>query len=229
MNLGRAVYSPQVAAAVRRAGVFFVDIPRTSSSSIRTELALKFGYPFGKANVTSSATGRMQGYPDHLTAAEAIQMVGGDVWSELYSFSIVRNPWDRHISLYRWRTSSFVQKPLDLTFDAYLAELRQHFRGIQSNYFLFPPHYLSCSNFVFGADDVCLVKEVVHFETRDKDLPRIGQRLGLNVGNIRIQDVANTSERPIAYTAGQIDLMAELYADDVKHFGYAPDLSRCAR
>ncbi len=47
----------------------------------------------------------------HATAAQIRRLVGREVWDEYYKFCVVRNPFDRAISLYAWRFKNKSQKP----------------------------------------------------------------------------------------------------------------------
>ncbi|MCG3119056.1 MAG: hypothetical protein ALAOOOJD_01384 [bacterium] len=67
--------------AVQR-GFFFIHINKTGGSSIEQALGLNFG---------------------HRTALEKISELGKDTWKKLFSFAIVRNPWDRVVSHYHYR------------------------------------------------------------------------------------------------------------------------------
>ncbi|MBP7240895.1 sulfotransferase family 2 domain-containing protein [Amaricoccus sp.] len=46
-----------------------------------------------------------RGLKPHATAAEVRSLIGDGIWRSYFKFAIERNPWDRLISLWRWRQS----------------------------------------------------------------------------------------------------------------------------
>jgi hypothetical protein len=208
-----------LATALQRAGVLFVDIPRTSSSSIRTELAAHFGFPFGKANVTQDPSGDSQGYEDHLTAVQWQQRLGAHTWAALHRFSIVRNPWDRQRSFYAWRCSRFASCRLDLSFEAYLEALHRHrCQGEPSPLFAYPPSAMSCLDFLQDPAGLLLVDEVFQFERRQQAMLSLSQRLGFRLGSCHIQQVRDSG--PGIWSGRLRRLVAETFSDDLAAFGY---------
>ena len=53
---------------IRRRGIWFIDIPRTSSSSIKAELGRLYGSTYAKSNIHNKGYGSRSIFPDHLTA-----------------------------------------------------------------------------------------------------------------------------------------------------------------
>ena len=89
-----------------RRGVWFVDIPKTSSSSIRREIGQKYGAVFKKKlNIFS--------YPPHQKAIEVEAFIREKNWDSIFTFSIVRNPWDRTLSYFLWAKSKGYLKRFD--------------------------------------------------------------------------------------------------------------------
>ena len=100
---------------VRKNGFWFVDIPRTSSSSLRTELAAKYGSNYGKGSLFDRTYTVSRSVPAHIPAVRARRRTGERLWDNSFTFSMVRNPWDRFLSIY-WYARKAGVLPESFTF-----------------------------------------------------------------------------------------------------------------
>ena len=51
-----------------------------------------------------------EAFQKHNTSKEVIEIIGKKKWNEVYKFSVVRNPWDRAHSWYKFRVKHNQQK-----------------------------------------------------------------------------------------------------------------------
>jgi hypothetical protein len=61
---------------------------------------------------------------DHLTAQDMQKRLGNDLWRELFTFSFIRNPWDRFLSLYFYRRNCG-ELQSNVTFKDYARQLSE--------------------------------------------------------------------------------------------------------
>jgi hypothetical protein len=205
--------------AVRRDGFWFVDVPRTSSTSIRYELGRAFGPLHGKRNTDSAEHRTAQMFRDHLTAGEMRALLGPDLWEELYTFSIVRNPWDRAVSHYERRRRRG-NIPDDWGFAEYL---RRHVAATADTpYFEAPAFRHGAAEMLTDADGSLLVRHVVRFEDREAGLAPVRAKLGLaNLGHTQIQTSGGSGRDYRAmYDDETRALIAERFANDIRLFDY---------
>ena len=206
-------------AAIRENRLWFVDIPRTSSSSIKVELARHFGPAYGKTNIIESEFATEQYLPDHMLAREVRDLLGQAVWDEIFSFTIVRNPWDRVLSLYNyrmkrgkipeaWSLAEFVKRMVEAT--------------ERTPYFDYHALRRGAAEFVLDVDDTVLVKHVLRYEERAAGLEKVARRVGLpNLGRIHVQGASTPGQDfRHEYDEASRDLVAERFAKDVLLFDY---------
>ena len=145
---------------LREIGFWFVDIPRTSTTTLKLAFYKKYGKLFGKPSASEGIG--MGLIPHHLPARMVREQVGIELWDSLYTFAMVRNPFERAVSLFL-----FLQKNGKLqgwTFGRYVDQL------VQPGGFDYHGHYLSNCGYICDADGALLVTEVFRFEQRDEAL-----------------------------------------------------------
>ncbi len=204
---------------IRQAGFWFVDIPRTSSSSIRTELGRHFGIAYGKNNLIEREHATEQIFEDHVPASQMREIVGIEAWSKLYTFSVVRNPWDRTLSLYHYR-KKMRQIPEAWRFPEYVKRLVDADESTPK--FIDRVFRSSAADYVIDKEGVLLVDEIIRYEDRTAGLQRVARRIGLpNLGSVHLQ-AASPSGRCYRdmYDNTTRDLIGKYFARDVLLFGY---------
>jgi hypothetical protein len=202
----------------------FVHIPKTGGTSVALALearAMKDDMMLGD---TPKAKKRRRRLKDantkgrlwkHSTLSDIDGLVSVPDISEMFTFALVRNPWDRAVSYYTWlRAQKFdhpaVHMARAMSFDAFVADGRtlESFRATPAR------HYMTC------ADGVERCNSYIRLESFEQDAGPLVAHLGFPLHI----SVHNRSARQADYrryyndkTAG---LLAQSCAEDIARFGY---------
>ncbi len=159
---------------ISKANFWFVDIPATSSSSLKEELLHKFNWAYGKNNI-EHRTGFLRRYVlpsihGHRTARDMRMFLGHQLWQRIFTFSIVRNPWSRYVSLFFFevkRGNIPIHRGSRLLFKNWLTQ------QILCKTPTFPP----AEKYLLDEHGNMIVDFVAKYENREEDLAYIGQKI----------------------------------------------------
>lgn len=217
-KIGKTFY---VRSLISRNGFYFVDIPRTSSSSIRVELSRRFGIVYGKTDLMQKEYAAPQLLNDHIPAREIRALLGKSLWNRIFTFTIVRNPWDRHLSIYHFRKKKN-KIPKRWSFHDYILRLQEAVQEKRKSKYFFRPLRLGASDFVLGENGEMLVDYVAKYESRADDLRYIRSKLNCDaLGKIHIQGASPDNVHYSAFYDNETEeVIRTLYAKDLELFGY---------
>jgi hypothetical protein len=144
------------------------------------------------------------GYYEHMPAWRVKAYVGDDVWRRYYKFAFVRNPWDRQVSFYFYKTRN--ERPRR-SFGAFMAQKKRAF--VQSRD-------------IYAVDGKVSVDFLGRYETLEKDLSKALQDIGISAGALPL---ANVSDKPRDryrefYNDKTRRLVADWYAPEIAELGY---------
>lgn len=115
----------------------------------------------GRDVVKFFVKGRRARYTQHMSAMSLRPRIDADVWRTYYKFCVERNPYDKAISLYFWRTKDLEVRP----------SLQEFLRAIDAE---------SLSNFhIYSIDDRIAVDKVIRYERLQEELSDLMHRFGL--------------------------------------------------
>ncbi len=141
--------------------------------------------------------------PAHLVRAYA----GEDVWLRYFKFAFERNPWDRQISWYFYKTKTKGERP---SFESFMAS---HRRAFVNNHDL----YLD--------GDRLAVDFIGRYENLDADLNKalrvmgVGREIEVPQSNVT-PNKAERKDYRTYYTPTTEALVANWYAPEIKLLGY---------
>lgn len=206
----------------RKHKFLFVHIYKNAGSSI-TRALLPFAASSLERNVARGLT-RLgirfpnhwdpKPYTDHITASRLVTHLGRDTFDSLFSFAIVRNPWDWQVSLYTYMLKTTSHHQHDLTkgfreFDEYIRwrcdnEVRHQ------------------RDFVFSKDGEQLVDFIGRYENLEHDFDYICSRIGI-LARLPTINVSKTKPYQDYYNPKTIELVRQAFEKDIECFGYEFD------
>ena len=158
-------------------------------------------------------------------------VLGDAEFNKQYTFGIVRNPWDRLWSIYTFIQNgsekySFPHLHIDEDFEGHIKRLYkdEKYLGTGSKMHGVDQNWHQQKNWLFDNDGNQIVNDIFKFE----DLPAMGKVLDDKFGNNLAAKLnkthVNKTNRKLSYkevyTDEMIELVREMYADDIKTFGY---------
>ena len=203
----------------------FVHVPKTGGTSIETALGL-FG-PWQEENRETMfglvrspdllARGLGSAFLQHLSMQELLDVHAPQALAGYFSFGVVRNPWDRMVSVYRRTDPNLLERA-----SAQGIELAGLAFGefLERSAALSHAHLAEQSRFLCDASGRTLVDFVARFETLAEDFRKVCERLGAQATLPRL----NTSQRDdyrAYYDERSRALVERRYRRDIERFGYA--------
>ncbi len=151
--------------------------------------------------------------PEH-AHAERVRAAFPGPWRDYFKFCFVRNPFDRAVSDYLWRTRKTGNQTL--TFTAFLDRLdRRDFsnRAIPRHFDNWP---------IYTLDDRIAVDFVGRFEHLDEDLDRVFARLGLDrLPLARSKSMQRQGSYRDWYGKRERGQVERLFANEIRRFKYS--------
>jgi len=144
----------------------------------------------------------------HLTAQQYIDCncVSRDEFDRFFKFSVVRNPWDRCVSFYKYRG-----KPWKETFNEFLNGRFVNYEWEQRYWFVRPQ-----VEFIYGQDGRLLVDDVVRFENLGEDVARICRRVGVEN---TLRSVNRSTRYPFSDTVRFVERSLKFPIREMRNFG----------
>lgn len=165
----------------------------------------------------------------HAFAKDIAAAVGDSIWNEYYTFSFIRNPWDRCVSAYFWirknrgiglgvpavRTLFHNVNMYHSSFDQFVRS--DEFRALTKQRYLAP-----MVDFLTDENGELMVDYVGRLEDFAAEIARIPPLSGASANLC-----SNTSKRKKDFWSYYDDetkeIVAEIYKADIEMFGYTPD------
>jgi chondroitin 4-sulfotransferase 11 len=175
----------------------FVHINKTGGSSVEKALGLRL---------------------DHSTALERRAKLGAAEWESRFTFTIVRNPWDKVLSHYAYRLrteqTNLGSRPVDFRTWVRLAYGEQ-----DPSYYDKPKMFMPQFRWISDEDGRIIVDFIGRFERLEADFAKVCDRIGRTTTLPHLKASPRGDYRG-AYDDEAAEIVASRFAQDVEAFGY---------
>ena len=193
----------------------FIHIPKCGGTSVENALFK----PVKKRTVkdlwmlpNKYQTGGLQ----HLMASHIIQEVGEDIFSKYFTFSFVRNPWDKMVSQYTYTIAKrpTLLKRIGITESASFKEYID--RSMVAKLHVQWDHQYK---FLYK-NKKCVVDFIGRFENLQQDFDTICDRIGIPQPKLPHRNKTKHKHYTEYYDDETREIVAKKYAKDIELFGY---------
>lgn len=205
----------------------FIHIPKTGGTSMALALeerAKKDDVLIGDTPKAAKRRRKFNGVDTagrlwkHSTLADIEGLVSADEVERYFTFTLVRNPWDRMVSYYHWlQRQSFEHPAIKLARDEEFSGFLSHPMTWRAQKDTPARHYMTDAR----GNEVCDL--YIRLEHLDEDMQPLEDHLGFQMAVPR----ANTSHRAGDYRSYYSDtdaaFLADICSEDIERFGYQFD------
>ena len=176
----------------------FIHINKTAGSSLEKALGLR---------------------REHKTALEKIKEIGIERWRQCFTFTIIRNPWDKVVShyCYRRKTNQTGISTLNINFNDWI-DLTYKKKNPQ--FYDKPKMFMPNSDWIANASGDLLVDKICRFEALSDDFNSLCQTLGKV--DIELPHLLQTDRMHYSkyYTDVSASIVERHFKKDIANFGY---------
>jgi hypothetical protein len=150
----------------------------------------------------------------HMYAAEVRRFVGDRRWRSYCKISIVRNPWDRTISLWRWRQHTSGVSTALADFVAAMEKGGKYGRAMGAHRWDNWPFY--------AIEDNIVADEIIRYESIENDARTLFNRFGISGGELprAKSGMRKSSDSLNLLTPELVERIAVLHKREIEAFGY---------
>jgi hypothetical protein len=178
-------------------GFIFIHINKTAGSSI--EKALKIP-------------------SEHKTALEKIQQIGQKNWDKKFTFTVIRNPWDKVVSHYHYRVKTN-QTDLGVNPVEFTKWVKLTYGDKNAFYYDNPKMFMPQVDWIADKNAKILVDKIIYFENLESDFNVVLQKLGRTITLPHVKKSNHGIYREY-YDPETIEIVNNWFGRDIEIFGY---------
>ena len=158
----------------------------------------------------------------HMDAASMVELYGDATWEEYFTFTFVRNPWDRMLSLFLWRQRvNFI--PKDLTFKNFIMNWNQwkmHRGNRYENISTDTKKRLTCMPQADWFDDKLEFNFIGRFENLQQDFDKVCDNINFKLKKLPHKYKTNHAHYSLYYDKDTRSEVGQIWGKDAELFKY---------
>jgi len=187
--------------------IAFIHIPKNAGKSIKEMLESKFScifFGYQRPYIPNKVTQQHYTY-EELRKAFMHKL---DI-DKIYSFCVVRDPYDRIISEWKWQQQN--KRFLDDSFEDFCKRVRQ---SLKTNKTYFDNHWRPQSDFISDK-----INRIIKFEKFNEEIKKVFSDINLEwEREILVRNMTN--KKNICHTQLTKDIITDIYKIDFENFEY---------
>lgn len=213
----------------------FIKSAKTAGTSLETALSNYCAgddvvTPLGDYEFNKDPTGRWQhqamnvgDFQQHDWAVTIRDKVGPAIWNDYFKFSIARNPWDRVVSLYTWKSRNERKNQAGPGLLGKLIGKDDSLQQTRAKFSQFLAGDWDTNDRFYVIDDELCVDFVLRYESLADDVVTLCSRLGIPTIELpRLKSGFRKDELHYSdyYDEASKALVGERHRNDLRFFGY---------
>jgi hypothetical protein len=154
----------------------------------------------------------------HKTAQVAREQIGSEQWQNQFTFSFVRNPWDRVVSQYHYRlTINKTNLASDkISFNDWV---KLTYQNKDSVYYDKPLLFMQQIDWLVDADSTILVDFIGRFENLESDFRYVCKQINHPYNLLHLNSTIHDNYKQY-YNDESVDIVRRYFINDIRIFNY---------
>ena len=211
----------------------FIHIPKTGGTAMAQALesrAMKDDILIGDTPKARRRRHRLAGLEargrlwKHSTLSDIEGLVTPSEVADFFTFTLVRNPWDRMASYYLWLQRQSFSHPA-----VTLANSRSFSAFIRTPLIAQSFESAPYGSYMRESSGIEKCNKFIRLESFEEDAQPLWRHLGFDLTLSRVNSVSSTVKGELVYSSADRDFIGKICAEDIQRFGYGPENSEyCA-
>lgn len=202
--------------------IIFYRIPKNASTSIYDSLGFHNVIKNKEKEIESSADPRLYKSwfsATHMKPSELKNIMGVSI-ERYFSFCVVRNPWDRAVSMYKFANKNKLNKLYGIEEDVSFSGFCKMLHENKDN-----PFFIASHQQVQWSNGDVKPSRVIKFENLQEEYSQMITDIGLNIQSVKLPVLNSTTHKHYSYYYDRKskELINEVFYDDVMAFNYSFD------